>query len=98
LHKRSSRISSNYELGHHCSDNHSSLGRSRRSLGWLSQPQGNGAQEAKGIGWQFIRFTVIAIAVPVAGLLALNKALSPEAATIIAGALGYAFGQSEKSS
>lgn len=47
----------------------------------------------KGIGWQFIRFNVIAISLPIAGLLALNGALTGEAATVIAGALGYAFGK-----
>ena len=47
----------------------------------------------KGIGWQFIRFNVIAISLPVVGLLALNDALTGEAATIIAAAMGYAFGK-----
>lgn len=47
----------------------------------------------KGIGWQFIRFNVIAISLPICGLLALNNALTGEAATIIAGAMGYAFGK-----
>ena len=47
----------------------------------------------KGIGWQFIRFNVIAIGLPLAGLLALNDALSGEAATLLAGAMGYAFGK-----
>jgi len=47
----------------------------------------------KGIGWQFIRFTVIAISLPICALLALNDALTGEAATIIAGAMGYAFGK-----
>ncbi len=47
----------------------------------------------KGIGWQFIRFNVIAISLPIAGLLALNNALTGEAAVIIAGAMGYAFGK-----
>ena len=47
----------------------------------------------KGIGWQFIRFNVIAIGLPIAGLLALNSALTGEAATLIAGAMGYAFGK-----
>ena len=47
----------------------------------------------KGIGWQFIRFTVIAISLPICALLALNNALSGEAAAIIAGAMGYAFGK-----
>ena len=47
----------------------------------------------KGIGWQFIRYTVIGISLPIAALLALNDALSGEAAAIIAGAMGYAFGR-----
>jgi hypothetical protein len=47
----------------------------------------------KGIGWQFIRFNVIAISLPICGLLALNNSLTGEAATIIAAAMGYAFGK-----
>ena len=62
-------------------------------LGFLNR-KGSGAGH-KGIGWQFIRYTVLAIAVPVAGLLALNGSLTGEVATIIAGAMGYAFGQSQ---
>jgi hypothetical protein len=50
----------------------------------------------KGIGWQIIRYTVIGMALPIAGILALNGVLTGEAATIIAGAMGYAFGQSAK--
>lgn len=49
----------------------------------------------RGIGWQFIRYTVIGISIPAATLLALNDSLSGEAATILAGALGYAFGHQE---
>lgn len=48
----------------------------------------------KGIGWQFIRYTVISISLPLAGLLALNNSLTGEAATLIGLALGYAFGKS----
>jgi len=48
----------------------------------------------KGIGWQFIRFNVIVIVLLTTGLLALNNALSSQAATLLAGALGYAFGKS----
>ena len=43
----------------------------------LSQGKGEG-----GIGWQFIRYTVLALAVPVVALLALNDALSSETANI----------------
>ena len=50
----------------------------------------------KGIGWQFIRFNVIAISIPIVGLLALNNALTGEAATIIAAAMAYAFGKSSE--
>lgn len=49
----------------------------------------------KGIGWQFIRYTVIGVGLPLTGILALNGMLSGEASTIIAGALGYAFGKQE---
>ncbi len=63
--------------------------------GYLNR-QGKPDQPTKGIGWQFIRFTVIAVALPVAGILALNDVLTEAAATIIAGTLGYAFGQSAK--
>lgn len=47
-----------------------------------------------GIGWQFIRFTVIATALPITAVLALNSLLTGEAATIIGAAMGYAFGHS----
>lgn len=53
--------------------------------------------KAKGVGWQFIRYTILAIAIPVAGVLALNGVLTGEAtAAIIAGAIGYAFGKAGK--
>lgn len=51
----------------------------------------------KGIGWQFIRFTVIAAALPIVGMLALNDALTGEAATIIGAAMAYAFGHTSDS-
>ena len=47
----------------------------------------------KGIGWQFIRYTVLTISLPIIGLLALNEALSSEAATLIGTAIGFAFGK-----
>lgn len=50
---------------------------------------------SKGIGWQFIRFAVLTIAIPVVGILALNDSLTGEAATLIAGAIGYAFGKAQ---
>ncbi|MER9223780.1 hypothetical protein NKI48_34040 [Mesorhizobium sp. M0644] len=48
---------------------------------------------AKGIGWQFIRYTVIAIAIPATVLLALNNMLTEGAVAILSGALGFAFGK-----
>ncbi len=48
----------------------------------------------KGIGWQFIRYVTIAISLPIAALLAINNVLTGEVATLIAGAMGYAFGKS----
>ena len=52
-------------------------------------------EKSKGIGWQYIRFTVLTISIPVIGVLALNEALSGEAATLIAGAMGFAFGKKD---
>jgi hypothetical protein len=53
----------------------------------------------KGIGWQFIRFNVIAASLPLLALLALNKLLPGEAITpIVAAALGYAFGRASDAS
>lgn len=61
-------------------------------VGYLNRT--GGAQGSmKGIGWQFIRYTVLAISLPIVGILALNGALTGEAATLIAGAMGYAFGK-----
>ncbi len=51
----------------------------------------------KGIGWQFIRYNAVTMALPIVAILALNDALTSEAAAvIISGALGYAFGKEEK--
>ena len=61
-------------------------------VGYLNR-RGNPQEKTKGIGWQFIRYTVLTIAVPIVGILALNDALTGEAATLIAGAMGYAFGK-----
>lgn len=52
-------------------------------------------QVDKGIGWQFIRYTVIGVGLPLCGLLALNNALSEGAVAIISGAMGFAFGKKE---
>ncbi len=45
--------------------------------------------QGKGIGWQFIRFTAIAIALPLLGILALVGKLGDGLLPI----LGYAFGK-----
>ena len=50
----------------------------------------------KGIGWQFIRFIVLSTALPIIAILALNDALSGEAAALIGGAMGYAFGKKDE--
>ena len=52
-------------------------------------------RRAKGIGWQFIRYTVLASALPIIALLALNDVLRPEAATLIGTCVGFAFGSKE---
>ncbi len=53
-------------------------------------------EKPKGIGWQFIRFMVLSTSLPIIALLALNDALSSEAAVLIGGAMGYAFGKTGK--
>lgn len=65
-------------------------------VGYLNRRATQGGS-AKGIGWQFIRYTVLGIALPITGILALNGALTGEAATIISGAIGYAFAKSDSS-
>lgn len=51
----------------------------------------------KGVGWQFIRFTVVSVSVPIVAVLALNDVIPSEAATgTIGAALGYAFGLREQ--
>jgi hypothetical protein len=49
----------------------------------------------RGISWQIIRFSTITIALPLAGILALQGALNEASTAIIAGALGYAFAKSD---
>ncbi|NKB21608.1 MAG: hypothetical protein GKS01_14035 [Alphaproteobacteria bacterium] len=51
----------------------------------------------QGIGWQFIRFSVIGTALPICCILALNDVLSGEAATLLGTAMGYAFGHQGES-
>ena len=62
-----------------------------------SGPQA-GNSRGKGIGWQFIRYTVLAISLPIVGVLALNGSLSGEAAALIFGAMRYAFGKDNRRS
>jgi hypothetical protein len=52
-------------------------------------------EKPKGIGWQFIRYTVLAISIPIVALLALNHVLSAEVATLIGTAMGFAFGKKD---
>lgn len=61
---------------------------------WLGMKNRN-MGDGKGIGWGFIRFVVIAISLPVVALLGLNNQLTGEAATLISGAMGFAFGKAE---
>ena len=62
-------------------------------LGYCNRKQGGEDQGARGIGWQFIRWTVLVISLPIIGVLALNGLLSGEAAALIGSAMGYAFGK-----
>lgn len=62
-------------------------------VGYLNR-KGSGLSDSKGIGWHFIRYTVLGISLPITAILAINNTLTGEAATIIAGAMGYAFGKS----
>jgi hypothetical protein len=53
-------------------------------------------QSNKGIGWQFIRFNVIGMALPIICILALNGNVGGEAAVGLVGTIaGYAFGKSD---
>ncbi len=54
--------------------------------------------KTKGIGWQFIRYNVLCISLPLVGLLALNNVLTGEVATVIAGIVGFAFGKTSDKS
>lgn len=51
--------------------------------------------EGRGIGWSFIRFIVIALALPIIAMLGISGTLDGNASTLLAGAMGYAFGKSE---
>lgn len=57
----------------------------------------NRTKLSKGIGWQFIRYSVISTSIPLLGILVLNGQVDSDSATpIIAGALAYAFGKNEQ--
>ena len=58
----------------------------------------NRTKLGKGIGWQVVRFNTVMIALPLAGILALNGAFAEGVAAILAGALGYAFGKQDDNS
>lgn len=47
----------------------------------------------QGIGWQFIRFVVLASGLPLVALLAVKGQLTSEVVAIFAASMGYAFGR-----
>ena len=47
-------------------------------------------------GWQFIRFSVLSISIPIIAVLALNDALSGAAVALIGGAMAYAFNKKDE--
>lgn len=55
-------------------------------------------ETGKGIGWQFIRYTVLAVSLPIIAILALYDLLSGEAAALIGAAMGFAFGKADSDS
>jgi hypothetical protein len=63
---------------------------------WLGMKNRN-MGDGKGIGWSFIRFIVISVSLPIVAILGLNNQLTGEAAALISGAMGFAFGKSESS-
>ena len=57
----------------------------------------NRKQGERGIGSQFIRWTVLTTSLPITGVLTLNGLLSGEvAAGLIGAAVGYAFGKNDR--
>ncbi len=46
------------------------------------------------LDWQFIRFTVVCVALPILAIMAMGGVLTEASAAIIAGIVGYAFGHS----
>ncbi len=61
-------------------------------IGYLNR-KGTTNKDTKGIGWQFIRYNVLCISLPLVGLLAINGVLTGEVSTVIAGIVGFAFGK-----
>lgn len=64
-------------------------------VGWFTR-RGGLSDSPKGIGWQFIRFTVLTISIPIVAILALHDTLDGTVTTLIAGAMGYAFAKTPK--
>ena len=56
--------------------------------------QGVIVKKGLGIGWQFIRFVVLATGFTIIALLALKGFLTSEITTLFASAMGFAFGKS----
>lgn len=52
------------------------------------------AKSGLGIGWQFIRFIVLATGLPLIALLAVKGQLTGEVVAIYSASLGFAFGKS----
>ena len=64
---------------------------------WNRERMRRANNESKGgVGWQFIRYTVLTITVPIIGLRAMNNVLTSEAATLIGTAMGFAFGRRDE--
>jgi uncharacterized membrane protein len=53
----------------------------------------NRYKTGKGLGWQFIRFTVLGITLPLVTILALTDKFGAETAGIFGAAIGYLFGK-----
>lgn len=64
-------------------------------IGYRTRLRGENG-DTRGIGWQFIRFTVLTISIPIIAILALNDALDGTVTTLVAGAMAYAFAKTAK--
>lgn len=49
-----------------------------------------------GVGWQFIRYTILGTGLPIIALLAIKGVLTSEIVALFAAAMGFAFGKSGK--